>query len=148
MILTLVPAAGVNVLASTRVVNKDLEQEQNAAKTDTDPKNKRREDARANVTAEGSVDTSSVGLYVLVAYMFYMLVFHSLSNMPMNEGLLFGVQVRVLMPLKNNNSGHYNKLPTTFNADAVLATAQYHCIRVVWCGTFSRIKVYSQCSPN
>jgi hypothetical protein len=49
---------------------------------------------RAAATA-GEVDTSSVSVGALfaLAYVFYMVVFHSLANMPLGEGLLFGVQV-------------------------------------------------------
>ena len=35
-----------------------------------------------------------MGVLFVGCYLFYMLVFHSLANMPLGEGLLFGVQMR------------------------------------------------------
>lgn len=43
---------------------------------------------------EGTPNVVIIGRVLIGAYAFYMLVFHSLSNIPLNEGLLFGVHAR------------------------------------------------------
>ncbi len=45
-------------------------------------------------TPPAAPDTSSVGAALLVAWMFYLTVFHFLSNMPLNDKLLYGVHQR------------------------------------------------------
>jgi hypothetical protein len=42
-------------------------------------------------------NSSSVACALIVTYFFYLFVFHYLSNLPLNEELLFGVQARFWM---------------------------------------------------
>jgi hypothetical protein len=43
------------------------------------------------------VTTKSIGWGIALTYVFYLIVFHTLANIPLNEGLLFGVQMRFWM---------------------------------------------------
>lgn len=58
--------------------------------------NKRKLISRKKVE-EIEVNTDSVGMVLVLSYVFYIIVFHSLSNMPLNEELLYGVQARFWM---------------------------------------------------
>jgi hypothetical protein len=41
-----------------------------------------------------NINTNGVGRLTVVMYLFYMVVFHALANLPLNEGLLYGVHMR------------------------------------------------------
>ena len=43
---------------------------------------------------EPRADTRGVGCMLLAAYVFYLVVFHSLANLPLSEALLYGVHMR------------------------------------------------------